>query len=112
MQLLKKSVSQISRSEREPKETQSPWSLNQALHDTASFDEFNSEPPEVVLSQDMEGMAERWIEQPVEQEVGSRRICWAKDERGRRKDGQAWKTGIKLQEEHKPHGQELILFKY
>ena len=31
---------------------------------------------------------------------------------GRKGDGQGWKTGIKLEEERKPHGQKLVLFMY
>ena len=60
----------------------------------------------------MEGMAGRWLEETAEQEVGPRGICWAKSERGRKGDGQGWKTGIKLEEERKPHGQKLVLFMY
>lgn len=49
------------------KEVQSPLNVNRALHDTASFDACNCNPPNMVLSQDTEGIAQQWLEQPVEQ---------------------------------------------
>lgn len=64
------------------------------------------------LPQDMEGVTQWQLEQPIEQGVDSRGICWAKDERDRRGNGQVWKLGIKLWEEHKLDGQRLILFTY
>ena len=78
----------------------SPESLNCALafHDAAGFDAFDCKPSTMVLPRDMEGMAQWQLEQPVEQEVDSKGIYWAKDERDRRGNGQFRKTGTKLQE--------------
>lgn len=77
-------------------------SLNCALafHDAAGFDALDCKPSAMVLPQGMGGMAQWQLEQPVEQEVESKGICWAKDERDRRGNGQFRKTGTKLQEEH------------
>lgn len=107
MRLLKKPVSLIS-SERGPKEVQRPLRVSQALHDTLALMHLIVNPhiwccPKMWKVWPNGSWNEKWTPGGF---VGPKM-------RGTEEEmGKTWKAGIKLQEKHQLHAQELILSPY